>query len=74
MGRAILTTCLSFKLVAGNCQTKKLAIVTMDVVYARVKYLPLFIKLPVYKYRLHHEVEVSMLFTQPRAAGPRLCK
>ena len=27
-----------------------------------------------YTYRLHHEVEVSMLFTQPRASGPRLCK
>ena len=25
-------------------------------------------------YRLHHEVKVSMLFTLPRAVGPRQCK
>ncbi len=25
-----------------------------------------------YKYRLHHEVEVGMGFTQPRAEGPRI--
>ncbi len=24
------------------------------------------------KYRLHHEVEVGMGFTQPRAEGPRI--
>ena len=26
------------------------------------------------KYRLYTEVQVSTLFTQPRAEGPRLCK
>ncbi len=25
-----------------------------------------------YMYRLHHEVEVGMGFTQPRAEGPRI--
>ena len=28
----------------------------------------------IYMYRLYTEVQVSMLFTQPRAEGPRLCK